>query len=166
MEIAPYHLASQGLAERINREINKLLRILLQQHNMNDWDKLLPVVQLSINNTYNTSIHESPFFALYGYDSNTITLAPPQLNYSADVLHQHMQRVAKVRQYCRDFLLQQQAEYTDYTNKGRKPKDIEPGQRVYAKKVSNIDNRTNWICQSADHSLLSVNGAKLGTSRS
>ena len=45
VEIAPYHAASQGLAERINREVNKLLRIYTRQLASVDWDELLPVLQ-------------------------------------------------------------------------------------------------------------------------
>jgi hypothetical protein len=133
VQIAPYHAASQGLSERINREVNKLLRIYTDQHAIHDWDKLLPVLQLTINNTFNTSIQETPFFALYGYDSATVTLNPPKLNYGEDDLTQHIQRVSKVRQHCRESLLQSQATYTDYTNVGRQPKNIDIGQRVYAK---------------------------------
>lgn len=133
VQIAPYHAASQGLAERINREVNKLLRIYTDQHAINDWDLLLPVLQLTINNTYNTSIQETPFFALFGYDSGTVTLTPPKLHYGEDDLNQHMQRVSKIRRHCRESLLQSQATYTDYTNAGRHPKNIEIGQRVYAK---------------------------------
>ena len=73
VEIAPYHPASQGLAERINREVNKLLRIYTNELMINDWDELLPVIQLTINNTHNASIGDTPFIALYGYGSLTLT---------------------------------------------------------------------------------------------
>ena len=133
VETAPYHPASQGLAERINREINKLLRIYLKQYAINDWDLLLPVLQLTINSTYNSSIRETPFYALFGYDSSSVALSPPKMSYAEDELTQHMQRVAKVRQHCRNNLLHVQAAYTEQANAGRKTKDISIGQRVYAK---------------------------------
>lgn len=132
-EIAPYHPASQGLSERINREIAKLLRIYTSELSINDWDKLLPTIQLTINNTFNSSILESPFFALYGYDSSSVTFAPSKMQYSEDELHQHMRRIRDVRTHCRDSLLKAQATFTDYTNAKRKDKDIHIGQRVYAK---------------------------------
>ena len=132
-EIAPYHPASQGLSERINREINKLLRIYTNQLAIHDWDVLLPVLQLTINNTYNSSIKETPFFALFGYDGNTEALAPPKFSYSEDELTQHQNRVAQIREHCRQQLLKSQDAYTDYTNSGRKNKDIAIGHRVFAK---------------------------------
>jgi len=89
-QIAPYHPSSQGLAERINREINKLLRIYIQSYGTDDWDKLLPVLQLTINNTFNASIRETPFFALFGYDSATVTFSPPKVSYSEDESTQHI----------------------------------------------------------------------------
>lgn len=133
VQIAPYHPASQGLAERINREVAKLLRIYTTQLAINDWDVLMPVIQLTINNTYNASIQETPFFALFGYDSGTVTLTPPKLNYGEDELTQHMQRVSQIRQHCRERLLQAQASYTELTNVGRHIKSFKVGQRVYAK---------------------------------
>jgi hypothetical protein len=133
VEIAPYHPESQGIAERINREINKLLRIYTNSLATSDWDELLPVLQLTINNTYNSSLKETPFFVLYGYDSPTITLNPPKLNYDESNLAQHMNRMSIIREHCRESVLKAQASYTDYVNDKRSSKDIKIGQRVFAK---------------------------------
>ena len=133
IEIAPYHAASQGLSERINREVNKLLRIYTTQFAIHDWDKFLPVIQLCINNTFNSSIGETPFYSLFAHDPSTSSFVPPKFNYSEDELNQHMQRVSAIREYCRETLLAAQDKYTEYTNTGREPKDITVGQRVYAK---------------------------------
>jgi len=132
LSVSVYHPQSNGLSERVNLEVGKLLRIYTEQYAINDWDSLLPVIQLAINNTYNSSIAETPFYALYSFDSGTVTLSPPKLNYSEDELSQHMLRVAKVREHCREKLLQAQAAYTDYTNCRRCFKDIRVGERVYA----------------------------------
>ena len=132
-EITPFHPASQGLSERINREVVKLLRIYCTEFALNDWDTLLPVVQLAINNSYNTTISETPFYALLGYDSATTSLAPPKLDYSQDELQQHLKRIAETRLFCREALLKNQSRYTEYTNTTRQPKDITVGQRVFAR---------------------------------
>jgi hypothetical protein len=94
---------------------------------------VLPVIQLTINNTFNSSIRESPFYSLFGYDSATVTLTPPKTQYSEDELHQHMKRIQEIRSHCREKLLESQAAYTTYTNSGRKEKSISIGDRVYAK---------------------------------
>ena len=132
VEVSPYHAASMGFAERINREVNKLMRMYIFELNMSDWDTLLPTIQLTINSTFNASINETPFFALFGYDSATDILSPSKLSYNEDALHQHLQRISQVRIHCRNHLLKAQQEYTQYTNKNRPTKEIAIGHRVYA----------------------------------
>ena len=131
--ITPWHPASQGLSERINREILKILRVYINEVATNDWDAYLHVVQVVLNNTYNSSIRETPFYALYGYDSATANFNAPKLSYGEDELQQHLTKVSIVRQHCRDNLLRSQAAYTEYTNKDRTDKNIHVGQRVFAK---------------------------------
>ncbi len=133
VEIAPFHPIGNGISERINYEVAKILRTYVDQLAMNDWDQLLPAIQLTINNTFNASINESPFFALFSFDSATISLNPPKLSYSEDELLQHMRRVGETRIYCRNRLLKAQARYTNYTNAGRLEKNIKVGDRVYAR---------------------------------
>ena len=132
-EVAPYHASSQGLVERINREVNKFLRMYTYQLAIHDWDRLLPAVQLALNNTFNASIGESPFFALFGYDSSSVTFTQPKINYSEDDLSSHLARVAMIREYCLRKLLEIQDRYTQAANRNRKEKSIEIGQRVYAR---------------------------------
>ena len=133
VQIAPFHPASQGFSEVINREVNKLLRIYTTQLAIHDWDILLPTIQHCINDTFNSSIGESPFYALFSYDSSSSSLSPPKLSYAEDELTQHLTRTAQIRQHCREHLLKAQAQYTDYTNINRKTKEIQIGSRVYAK---------------------------------
>ena len=132
-EIAPYHPQSAGLAERINRELNKLLRIYTHEIASNDWDEFLPTLQLTINNTYNSSLGETPFYALYGYDSPTVTLTNPRLNYSEDDLTSHLKRVIAIRDYTLSMLKANQKQVTYQQNEKRKEKPIQVGDRVFAK---------------------------------
>lgn len=133
VEIAPYHAASQGLVERINREVNKLLRIYTNEIATVDWDELLPVIQLTINNTHNASIGETPFFVLYGYDSPTITLTRPKINYNESDVNMRLSRISLIRNHCKEELLKSQSKYTDYTNQGKNTKEIKIGMRVFAR---------------------------------
>ena len=93
----------------------------------------MPTIQHCINNTFNSSIGETPFYALFSYDSSSSSFTPPKLSYAEDELTQHMKRIAQIRQHCRNQLLKAQTYYTDYTNNKRKPKNIKIGMRVYAK---------------------------------
>ena len=133
VEVVPYHPQSAGLAERINREINKLIRIYITDNKISDWDVLLNVLQLTINTTYNASLRETPFYCLFGRDSSTDTLQPPKLNYDQSDLAQHLARLNNVRTYCRTTLLHVQEQYTNLANVNRKNKVIKVGDRVYAK---------------------------------
>ena len=132
VEYSPFSPQSGGISERSNRELNKFLRMYVNDMNLNDWDELLPVLQLTVNNTYNQTIKETPFFALFGYDSPTVSLNPPKINYGEDNLSYHLNRVTKIRQHCRQTLLKTQDAYTDRTNSNRKNKSIHVGQRVFA----------------------------------
>ena len=133
MVISLYHPASQGVSEIVNREVNKSLGIYTTQFAIHDWDLLLPAIQPCVNNTFNSSIGETPFYALFSYDSSSSSFTPPELSYAVEELAQHMQRTAQIRQHCRSHLLKAQTYYTDYTNNKRRPKDIKIGLRVYAK---------------------------------
>ena len=128
----PYHPASGGFAERINKEVNVMLRIFLSQHATHDWDEFLNPIQLCINNTYNASLQETPFFALHGFDGASTALNPPRFSYGEDRLTEHMQRIISIRDMCRKKLLQAQDKYTEYANAEREEKVITPGSRVFA----------------------------------
>ena len=110
-----------------------MLRMFVHDLARHDWDQFLPVVQLCINSTYNHSIHETPFYALFGYDSASATLNPPKFSYREDELTQHLNRIEGIRKECRKKLFKEQANYTNMANKGRKNKPIKIGQRVFAK---------------------------------
>ena len=141
VEIAPFHPSSQGLAERINKEINKLLRIYTNELKITNWDELIPTIMLTINNTYNSSIKETPFYALYGYDSPTISFVKAKLNYNEDDLNYHLKRVSEIREHCRNTLLKAQDKYTSYKNENRKEKDINIGDRVFARLSKHIPHK-------------------------
>ena len=141
VEIAPFHPSSQGLAERQNKEINKLLRIYTNELKIPDWDEFIPTIQLTINNTFNSSIKETPFYALYGYDSPTITFVKPKINYKEDDLSYHLKNVSEVREHCSNALLKSQIEYTNIKNINRKEKNIQIGQRVFARLKKHYQHR-------------------------
>ena len=56
----PYHPASDGLVERLNRTLLMMLAMFAGEHR-DDWDYLLPAVMM----TYCSSVHESTGFSPY-----------------------------------------------------------------------------------------------------
>ena len=65
----------------------------------------MPTIQQCINNTFNSSISETPFYALFSYDSSSSSFTSPKLSYAEDEFAQHIQKTAEIRQHWRNRLL-------------------------------------------------------------
>ena len=90
----------------------------------------MPIIQLTINNTYNSTIKETPFYLLFGYDSPTIQFHQRK-SYNPDLDHE--QRLQAIRLHCKSNLLAVQDRYTNQANKNKHEKTINVGDRVFAK---------------------------------
>jgi hypothetical protein len=77
-----YHPQTDGQTEWVNQVLEQYLRCFINYHQDN-WVDLLPVVEFAYNNTFQESIHQTPFFANYGYhprfDSLNLSLAENRL---------------------------------------------------------------------------------------
>ena len=60
------HPQTDGLTERVNRVVEDCLRSFVN-HRQTDWDVVLPLCQFAINNSYQSSVGESPFFLNSGH---------------------------------------------------------------------------------------------------
>ncbi|GJQ91010.1 putative reverse transcriptase domain-containing protein [Tanacetum coccineum] len=60
-----YHLETDGQSERTIQTLEDMLRACVLDFGKN-WDRHLPLVEFSYNNSYHTSIKAAPFEALYG----------------------------------------------------------------------------------------------------
>ncbi|GKC24505.1 reverse transcriptase domain-containing protein [Tanacetum coccineum] len=60
-----YHPQFDGQSERTIQTLEDMLRVCVLTFG-NGWDKHLPLVEFSYNNSYHTSIKATPFEALYG----------------------------------------------------------------------------------------------------
>lgn len=70
-----YHPETDGATERRNQEVEVFLRTFTAYH-QGDWDRLLPMAQISIDNKPATSTGISPFFLSHGYDA--VDIVPPE----------------------------------------------------------------------------------------
>ncbi|GKD20010.1 putative reverse transcriptase domain-containing protein [Tanacetum coccineum] len=61
----PYHPQTDGLSERTIQTLEDMLRACVIDFG-SGWDKHLPLVEFSYNNSYHASIKAAPFEALYG----------------------------------------------------------------------------------------------------
>ena len=66
-QIVAYKPSSNGLVERANKSILAILKTVITP-NTADWHLVLDDVQMTLNNSVNESVGESPHFLLYGYD--------------------------------------------------------------------------------------------------
>lgn len=75
-----YRPQTDGQTERVNRVLEEMLRHYVSPK-QDDWDKLLPLAEFSINNAYHESIGTTPFFLNYGQHP----LTPTTAKFSSDV---------------------------------------------------------------------------------
>ena len=66
-----YKPSTDGQTERTNRVDEQVLRSFVSPH-MDDWDKCLGMVQFAINNAWQESVQETPFFLNHGRHPKTV----------------------------------------------------------------------------------------------
>ncbi|GJU78263.1 putative reverse transcriptase domain-containing protein [Tanacetum coccineum] len=69
-----YHPETDGQSERTIQTLEDMLRACVINFGKG-WEKLLPLVEFSYNNSYHASIKAAPFEAFYGRNANSTTLA-------------------------------------------------------------------------------------------
>jgi hypothetical protein len=65
-----YHPKIDGKTERVNQVMEDMLRMYVMD-NQTHWEKYLPLVDFSYNNSFQSSIGMSPYEALYGRPCRT-----------------------------------------------------------------------------------------------
>jgi transposase InsO family protein len=65
-----YHPETDGKTERVNQVMEDMLRMYVMD-NQTQWEKYLPLVEFSYNNSYHSSIGMPPYEALYGRPCRT-----------------------------------------------------------------------------------------------
>ena len=61
-----YHPQTDGSSERLNQEIEQVLRTVVNHH-QDDWVDWLPLVEFALNNRYHKGLGMTPFYANYGF---------------------------------------------------------------------------------------------------
>jgi hypothetical protein len=124
-----YHPQTDGQTGRVNQILEDMLRGYVLNY-PNKWDKCLPLVELSYNNSYQESLRMAPFEVLYGRRCHTPlnwmepgerTIFGPDLVTEAEEIFHRIQtnlKAAKARQ-------------ESYANKRRRPVEFEAGDCVY-----------------------------------
>lgn len=87
VNITAYHPQTDGLVERFNRTLTKMLSKKVETSGK-DWDVHLPFVLFAYRASLQESTKESPFYLLYGHDPRLPTelvLDPPQTRHHVDL---------------------------------------------------------------------------------
>ena len=110
-----YHPQSDGQTERMNRVLEDMLRHYVNPK-QNDWDDLLAPAEFAINNAYQSSIQDTPFFLNYGRHPRMpkdFNADKPSKNPSADNFIINIQKGINKAKLCMEKAQQRQKRYAD-----------------------------------------------------
>nr|GFC50809.1 reverse transcriptase domain-containing protein [Tanacetum cinerariifolium] len=126
-----YHPETDGQSKRMIQTLEDMLYVYVIDFEKS-WDRHLPPVEFSYNNSYHTSIKAAPFEALYGRTCRSpvcwTEVGDAQLT-SLEIIHETTEKIVPIKsriQAARD----QKKSYADLK---RKPMDVQVGDRVMLK---------------------------------
>ena len=128
--VAPYHPASNGLVERTNQKVIRIMKKYVG--NDSTWDSIVPEVQTALNSTFNASLKTSPHHALFGFEKRLI----PNDELGANDFYTEIRgRLPLIWDQIRSELQTACAKYRVARNKRRQEKPLPIGTTVYVKKT-------------------------------
>ncbi|GJY31269.1 putative reverse transcriptase domain-containing protein [Tanacetum coccineum] len=126
-----YHPETDGQSERTIQTLEDMLRACVLDFGKG-WDRHLPLVEFSYNNSYHTSIKAAPFEALYGCKCRSpicwAEVGDSQLT-GPEIIHETTEKIVQIKsriQAARD----RQKSYADIR---RKPLEFQVGDKVMLK---------------------------------
>ncbi|GJS19333.1 hypothetical protein Tco_0447965 [Tanacetum coccineum] len=126
-----YHPQTDGQSERTIQTLEDMLRACVIDFG-NGWDRHLPLVEFSYNNSYHTSIKAAPFEALYGRKCRSpvcwAEVGEAQLT-GPNIIHETTEKIFKIRnrmQAARD-------RQKSYADKRHRPLEFQVGDKVMLK---------------------------------
>ncbi|GJS12022.1 hypothetical protein Tco_0368818 [Tanacetum coccineum] len=126
-----YHPQTDGQSERTIQTLEDMLRACVIDFG-NGWDRHLPLVEFSYNNSYHTSIKAAPFEALYGRKCRSpvcwAEVGEAQLT-GPEIIHETTEKIFKIR----DRMQAARDRQKSYADKRRRPLEFEVGDKVMLK---------------------------------
>ncbi|GJV16121.1 putative reverse transcriptase domain-containing protein [Tanacetum coccineum] len=125
-----YHPKTDGQSERTIQTLEDMLRAWVIDFG-NGWDRHLPLVEFSNNNSYHTSIKVAPFKAFYGrkYRSPVYWAKVREAQLTrTETIHKTTEKVFKIKDRMQEACDRQKS----YADKRRRPLEFEVGNKVYA----------------------------------
>ena len=135
-EITAYVPSANGLVEVANKRILSALRTAIN-NSQNDWDQMVPYVQVALNTAYHHAIGDTPHYLVFLEDK----ILPfermfgetngENIQQKSEYEIQRIERKKIAFKAAQDCLLEVEAKYVNKANKKRKATKIREGFRVY-----------------------------------
>jgi len=127
--ITPYNSRSNGLSERLNQTVSKLISHYVDDNHTN-WDDKLVQLNFAYNTTVQESSKETPFQIIYGRAPHF----PYEFSSTPSLLNSNRtQKIQELRQLVREVLHKEQLRYKDREDKHRKAVSFRIGDQVKLK---------------------------------
>jgi hypothetical protein len=124
-----YDPQTDGQTERVNQILEDMLRACVLNY-LGKWDKCLPLVEFSYNNSYQESLRMAPFETLYGRRCRTPVnwIEPGERTiFGPDLVNEAEEKVQRIQSNLKAFKTRQES----YANKRCQPLEFEAGDCVY-----------------------------------
>nr|GEZ84651.1 putative reverse transcriptase domain-containing protein [Tanacetum cinerariifolium]GFA45210.1 putative reverse transcriptase domain-containing protein [Tanacetum cinerariifolium] len=126
-----YHPETDGQSERTIQTIEDMLRACAINFG-NRWDRHLPLVEFSYNNSYHASIRAAPFEVLYGRKCRSPAcwseVGDSQLT-GPELIRETTEKIVQIK----NWLLTARSRQKSYVDVRRKPMEFEVGDKVMLK---------------------------------
>nr|GEU69691.1 putative reverse transcriptase domain-containing protein [Tanacetum cinerariifolium] len=126
-----YHPETDGQSERTIQMLEDMLRAFVIDF-VSSWDRHLPLVELSYNNSYHASIKVAPFEALYGQKCRSLVcwseVGDSQLT-GTELIRETTEKIVQIK----NRLLTSRSREKSYADVRRKPMEFEVGDMVMLK---------------------------------
>ncbi|GJZ53753.1 putative reverse transcriptase domain-containing protein [Tanacetum coccineum] len=126
-----YHPQTDGQSERTIQTLEDMLRACVIDFGKG-WDRHLPLVEFSYNNSYHTSIKAAPFEALYGQKCRSpvcwAEVGDAQLT-GPEIIHETTEKIIQIKKRIQAARDRQKS----YADRRRKPLEFQAGDKVMLK---------------------------------
>jgi hypothetical protein len=123
-----FHPETDGQTERVNRELEEVLRAMVAP-TQDDWDTKLSLAEFAINNAWHESVGHTPFFLNYG--QNPLTPATMAADTNVPAANTFIEGIATAVTRAKQLLEAAQARYKDNADRKRTELSLAIGSKVF-----------------------------------